>query len=40
LATQWRKIVSRRAFGEHGPGLDLDVQTMEQIAKAAAAGLT
>ncbi len=40
LAQQWGKIVSRRAFGEHGPGLDVDFQTMEQIAQAAAAGLT
>ena len=40
LAAQWGKIVARRAFGEDGPGLDVDFSTMEQIAVAAAAGLT
>jgi hypothetical protein len=40
LAKQWGKIVVRRAFGEEGPGLDVDLDTMEQIAVAAAAGLT
>ena len=40
LAAQWGKIVSRRAFGDDGPGLDVDFRTMEQIAYAAAAGLT
>jgi hypothetical protein len=40
LAAQWGKVVSRRAFGEQGPGLDVDFATMEQIALAAAAGLT
>ena len=40
LAAQWAKIVSRRAFGEDGPGLDVDFRTMEQIAAAAAQGLT
>ena len=40
LAAQWGKIVSRRAFGEQGPGLDVDFATMEQIALAAAEGLT
>ena len=40
LAAQWGKIVSRRAFGDAGPGLDVDFRTMEQIAYAAAAGLT
>jgi hypothetical protein len=40
LAAQWGKIVSRRAFGDEGPGLDVDFRTMEQIAYAAAAGLT
>lgn len=32
--------MSRRAFGEDGPGLDVDFRTMEQIATAAAQGLT
>jgi hypothetical protein len=40
LAGQWGKIVARRAFGDDGPGLDVDLATMEQIALAAAAGLT
>src|SRR5437660_11135148 len=40
LATQWGKIVVRRAFGEQGPGLDVDLDAMEQVAAAAAAGLT
>jgi len=40
LAAQWGKIVSRRAFGDDGPGLDVDFRTFEQIAAAAAQGLT
>src|SRR5262245_9628329 len=40
LAKQWGKIVVRRAFGEQGPGLDVDLDGMEQVAAAAAAGLT
>jgi hypothetical protein len=40
LAAQWGKIVSRHAFGEEGPGLDVDFRSMEQIATAAAQGLT
>src|SRR3954447_26067931 len=40
LAAQWGKIVARRAFGDDGPGLDVDFDAMEQIAQAAAAGLT
>ena len=40
LAAQWGKIVARRAFGEAGPGTDTDFQTLEQVAAAAAAGLT
>ena len=39
LATQWGKIIARRALGDDGPGLDIDLDTMEQIAQAAAAGL-
>ena len=39
LATRWGKIVARRAFGDAGPGLDIDLDTMEQIAQAAATGL-
>lgn len=40
LAQGWGKIVARRAFGDQGPGLDVDFDMMEQIARAAAAGLT
>src|SRR5438876_3717632 len=40
LASQWGKIVARRAFGDDGPGPDVDFDAMEQIAQAAAAGLT
>jgi hypothetical protein len=40
LARQWAKIVSKRAFGDGGPGLDVDFRTFEQIAHAAAHGLT
>src|SRR5437899_816301 len=38
LASQWGKIVARRAFGDDGPGLDVDFDAMEQIAQAAARG--
>ena len=40
LATNWGKIVSKRAFGDDGPGLNVDFRTMEQIAAVAAQGLT
>jgi len=40
LASQWGRIVGRRVFGDAGPGLDTDFSTLEQIAHAAAAGLT
>ena len=40
LAAQWGQIVSRRAFGDDGPGLDVDFRTFEQIATVAAQGLT
>jgi hypothetical protein len=40
LAAQWGKIVARRAFGEAGPGTEIDFQALEQVAAAAAAGLT
>jgi hypothetical protein len=39
-AKEWGKIVSRRMFGEGGPDATVDFQTMEQVAAAAAAGLT
>ena len=40
LAAEWGKIVSKRVFGDDGPGLDVDFRTLEQIAAAAAQGLT
>ena len=40
LASRWGKIVARHAFGEAGPGTDVDLDAMEQVAAAAAAGLT
>ena len=40
LAARWAQIVSKRAFGDDGPGLDVDFNTFEQIAAAAAHGLT
>ena len=39
FAAQWGKIIARRAFGDDGPGLDSDLDAMEQIAQAATAGL-
>jgi len=40
LAAQWGKIVARRFFGEAGPDDSVDLSAMEQVAQAAAAGLT
>ncbi len=40
LAKSWGKIVVRHAFGEGGPGLEVDLSQMEDVAVAAAAGLT
>jgi hypothetical protein len=40
VAKDWGKIIVRRAFGDQGPGLDVDLAQMEQIALAAARGLT
>jgi hypothetical protein len=40
LAAQWGKIVARRAFGEAGPDRSIDLMAMEQVAAAAARGLT
>jgi hypothetical protein len=39
FATQWGKIIARRAFGDAGPPLDADLFTLEQAAQAAAQGL-
>jgi len=40
LAARWGQIVARRAFGEAGPGRDTTFTALEQLAAAAAAGLT
>ena len=40
LAAQWGKIVARRAFGDAGPGLNIDLLALEAVADAAARGLT
>ena len=40
FAAQWGKIIARQAFGDAGPGLTVDFQAMEDIARAAAAGLS
>ena len=40
LAAGWGKIVARRVFGESGPDTAIDFPAMEQVAAAAAAGLT
>jgi hypothetical protein len=40
LAKSWGKIVVRRAFGDEGPGLDVDLAQMEEVAVAAAQGVT
>ena len=40
LAEGWGKIVARQAFGENGPGLNVDLEMMEEVAVAAAQGLT
>ena len=39
LAYGWGKIVSRRAFGEAGPGLDLDFDSIESLAVDVAQSL-
>ncbi len=38
LAKPWAKIVSRRAFGDDGPGLDVDFRTFEPIAHGLTEG--
>src|SRR5438552_12262101 len=40
LAAAWGKIVARRVGAESGPGQAMDFQAMEEVAAAAAAGLT
>ena len=40
VARQWGKVIVRHAFGEHGPGLDVDMDQMEEVATAAVQGLS
>jgi hypothetical protein len=40
LACGWGKIIARRLFGEPGQGSAIDLMAMEQVAAAAARGLT
>jgi hypothetical protein len=39
LAEQWGKIVARRAYGDAGPGLDVNFDEIEQLAATATRGL-
>ena len=39
VAVQWGQVVARRAFGEAGPGTAVDFQALEDVARAAAAGV-
>jgi hypothetical protein len=39
LAKQWGKIVVRQHWGEQGPGLDVNLHQMEEVALAAVRGL-
>jgi hypothetical protein len=39
LASQWGKIIARRAYGVSGPPPDCDLLAMEQVAQAAAQGV-
>lgn len=39
LAKRWGKIVVRRQWGDQGPGLDVDLDQMEEVAVAALHGL-
>ena len=40
LVYGWGKVVTRRAFGEAGPGLDLDFDSIESLAVDMAQTLT
>ena len=39
MARKWGKNISRQAFGDDGPGLDVDLTSMEDVAVAAMRGL-
>lgn len=38
-AFRWGKLITRQAFGDQGPGLDVDVDTMEQLAQEVSKAL-
>jgi hypothetical protein len=40
FAAEWGKIVARRVFGDAGPDASVDFFAMEEVAQAAATGLT
>lgn len=39
LARRWGKIIVKEHWGKHGPGLDVNLDQMEQVAAAALHGL-
>jgi hypothetical protein len=39
LATAWGKVVARRAFGPQGPGLEVSLSVMEELALEVSRGL-
>ena len=43
LAHGWEKIIAEEAYGENGPGLDVDLATMDdlafEVAQALSAGI-
>lgn len=39
LATAWGKVIARRAFGPQGPGLDVSLTVMEELALEVSRGL-
>src|SRR5277367_5261531 len=39
LAKRWGKVVVKEQWGDGGPGLDVDLDQMEQVAMAAVRGL-
>lgn len=40
LSKRWGQEVAQQAFGDEGPGPDVDLSAMEDVAVAAARGLT
>src|SRR5437868_979677 len=39
LAAEWGKVVARRAFGPQGPGLDVNLCVLEELALEVSRGL-